>query len=99
MTTKDGRDAKQPYRVRAGSIWYWVDPTVPATDIEPGNTVIVYPLSGDTHIATLESVYRPTSGDAAADPIRFSTSGGERFEVAPRDIAALHLVAVDEVQD
>ena len=97
MTTKDGRDAKQPYRVRAGGVWYWVDPTVPAADIAPGDMVIVYPVSGDAHVATLDSAW-PVGGDAPGDPVRFSTPDGARFDIVPRDIAALHLVAVDEEQ-
>jgi hypothetical protein len=93
MTTKAGRDAKAPYRVRAGGTWYWVDPMVPASAIEPGDTVVLYPVSGDAHVAVLQSRYRP---DAADEPVAFAGADGERFEVAAHDIAALHLTAVDE---
>jgi hypothetical protein len=97
MATKDGRDAQQPYRVRAGGIWYWVDPTVPAADIEPGDTVIIYPVAGDASLAVLQGPF--TSDVDVARPVGFSSVDGERFDVAPRDIAALHLAAIDEVQD
>lgn len=96
MTTKDGRDATQPYRVRAGGIWYWVDPTVPAADIEPGDTVLIYPVAGDATLAVLQSPFKPDAGEAA--PVRFSAPDGEGFEVARRDIAALHLAVTDDVQ-
>jgi len=91
--TKSGREAKEPYRVRAGGIWYWVDPTVPAREIEPGDTVILYSASGDAHVAVLQSRYRAE----AAEPVRFAQAGGP-FEVPSRDIAALHLAAVDNEQ-
>jgi hypothetical protein len=89
--TQDGRSATRPYRVRAGGVWYWVDPSVPARDIEPGDTVVLYPVSGEPAVAVLQS--RP---DANA-PFRFS-AGDESFEVDGRDIATLHLAAVDDVQ-
>lgn len=88
--TQDGRHATQPYRVRAGSVWYWVDPTVPRAAIEPGDTVVVYPLGGQAVVATLQP--HPAGGALA-----FASPQGERFEVAARDIAALHLAAVDDV--
>jgi hypothetical protein len=87
---KDGRNATQPYRVRANGVWYWVDPTVPGDEIEPDDTVVVYPVNGDAVVATLQARH--------GDVIMFSTPQGERFEVAGRDIAALHLAAVDEEQ-
>jgi len=55
MTIEDGRNAKQPYRVRVGGVWYWVDPTVPASEIEPGDTVVIYPVDGGATFAVLRS--------------------------------------------
>jgi hypothetical protein len=52
---------------------------------------VLYPVSGDTHVAELKS-------RADAGPVAFAGTGGERFVVAARDIAALHLAAVDEDQ-
>jgi hypothetical protein len=99
MERKDGRTATQPYRVRVGAVWYWVDPTVPASDIEPGDTVVVYPVAGDPTLAILQSPFKPEGRDMApARPIDVSTLEGERFAVAARDIAALQLAAVDDDQ-
>ena len=99
MKGKDERTATQSYRVRVGNIWYWVDPTVPAGDIEPGDTVVVYPVAGDPTLAILQSPFKPEGRDIAPAPqIDFSTLEGERFTVAARDIAALHLAAVDDDQ-
>lgn len=95
MTT-DGRGATQPYRVRVGSIWYWVDPTVPVNAIEPGDTVVVYPVGGDATLAILQS---PFDESTSARPVAFSTLEGEHFTVPRRDIAALHLAARDEEQN
>lgn len=92
MTTKDGRTATQLYRVRVGNVWYWVDPTVPADAIEPGDTVVVYPATGDATLAILQSPFKP------ADAVDFSTLDGGRFIVPAGDIAALHLAAVDDDQ-
>ena len=91
--TQDGRKATKPYRVRAGGVWYWVDPSVPASAIEPGDAVILYPVSGNAHVAVLQS-----RADTAEGPAVFAIPGGEHFEVEPRDIAVLHLAAVDEEQ-
>jgi hypothetical protein len=94
---KDGRNATQPYRVRVGTIWYWVDPT--ARDLAPGDTVVVYPVAGNATLAILQSPFKPngdeTSAHRAAD---FSSLEGERFTVPARDISALHLAAVDDDQ-
>ena len=90
--SKDGRDANKPYRVRAGGVWYWVDPTVPAHDIEPGDTVVAYPVGGAATVATLRA---PWQHDSA---LVLATSEGEEFSVPAQDIAALHLAAVDDVQ-
>ena len=99
MERKDGRTTTQPYRVRVGTVWYWVDATVPAGDIEPGDTVVVYPVAGDPTLAILHGPFEPEGSDLApARPIDFSSLGGERFTVAARDIAALHLAAVDDDQ-
>lgn len=89
--TPDGRHATQPYRVRAGTIWYWVDPTVPLEQIEPGDMVVVYPVGGDVVVAVMRDHY----GRSA---LAFSTAQGEHFEIAGPDIAALHLAAVDDEQ-
>jgi hypothetical protein len=94
MTTKDGRAATQPYRVRVGNVWYWVDPTVPAGDIEPGDTVVVYPAAGGATLAILQRPFK--SADARS--VDFSSLEGERFTVPAGDIAALHLAAVDDDQ-
>jgi hypothetical protein len=88
--TKEGRNATQPYRVRAGDAWYWVDPTVPGDQIEPGDTVVVYSANGDAVVAILQARH--------GDVVILATPQGERFEVAARDIAALHLAAVDDEQ-
>ena len=88
----DGRIATQPYRVRVGHVWYWVDPTAPVSAIEPGDSVVIYPAAGEAVLAILRSV----CGEEA--PVEFSTPDGERFAVPRRDIAALHLAARDEDQ-
>jgi hypothetical protein len=88
--TADGRDAREPYRVRAGTVWYWVDPTVPAERIEPGDTVVVYPAGGDAVVAIAQALHGET--------LAFASLDGERFEAARGDIAALHLAAVDDAQ-
>src|SRR6266436_4740389 len=93
MARKDGRDATQAYRVRVGGTWYWVDPTVPAADLAPGDTVVIYSRSGDASLAVLQSPFVP--GSAAG----FATLAGERFTLPARDISALHLAAVDDVQE
>ena len=53
--------------------------------------MVLYPVSGEAAVAVLQS--RP---DANA-PFRF-TADDESFQVDGRDIAALHLAAVDDVQ-
>ena len=95
MAGKDGRDATRPYRARVGKVWYWVDPTVPADAIESGDTVIFYPLSGDATLATLQ---RRSSTEQASASIEFANLDGEHFNFATRDIAAMHLAAVDDDQ-
>jgi hypothetical protein len=92
MTVRDGRKATQAYRVRVGPTWYWVDPTVPAADLDAGDTVVIYPLNGAAHLAVLQGKFDPAIG---AD---FASLEGERFRVAAGDIEALHLAAVDDVQ-
>lgn len=87
---KDGRHATQPYRVRAGETWYWVDPTVPREAIEPGDTVVLYPAGGHAVIA----VVQPHHGGALA----LANLEGERFEVPLGDIVTMHLAAVDDQQ-
>jgi hypothetical protein len=94
MTT-DGRGATQPYRVRVGDVWYWVDPTVPVNAIEPGDIVVIHPASGETTLAILQTRFDEST---SAQPIEFSTLEGERFAVPRREIAALHLAARDEEQ-
>jgi hypothetical protein len=91
VVTKDGRNATEPYRVRAAGVWYWVDPS--ARNIEPGDTVVLYPVKGDAHIVALQT---PWPGDG---PIGFSPPDGERFDLAARDIATLHLAVEDEEQN
>ena len=87
---KDGRNATQAYRVRVGETWYWVDPAVPRADIEPGDTVVLYPTDGAAALAILRG--------ADGELIRFSSLEGERFSMATRGIAALHLAAFDDDQ-
>jgi hypothetical protein len=94
MSKKDGRDAKEPYRVRVGGTWYWVDPTVPANAIEPGDTVVIYPADGDAHLALLQGPFRPRQSDAAI----FEALEGEQFELPADAIAALHLATEDDEQ-
>jgi hypothetical protein len=88
---KDGRAATGPYRVRVGGTWYWVDPTVRRVDIEPGDTVLIYPVAGEPALAVLQ-------GPLAQGEIGFASLEGDGFRLAAADIAALHLAAVDEVQ-
>jgi hypothetical protein len=92
MTIEDGRNAKQPYRVRVGGVWYWVDPTVPAEKFEPGDMVVIYPVNDGATFAVLRS------GFTTDKPVYFASLEGEAFELAARDIAALHLAAVDDDQ-
>ena len=87
--TKSGKDAKEPYRIRAGGVWYFVDPTFPSEAIEPGDTVVLYPVSGDAAVAILQ-------GRPDAEMVAFLTPQGEPFAVPTADIAAFHLAAVDE---
>ena len=94
MTT-DGRGATQPYRVRVGNVWYWVDPTVPVNAIEPGDMVVIYPVAGETTLAILRT---PFDESTNARPVAFSSLEGAHFAVPRRDIAALHLAARDEEQ-
>lgn len=84
--------ATQPYRIRVGSVWYWVDPTAPMSAIEPGDTVVIYPAAGEATLAILQSSF------GEGPPVEFATLDGEPFAVARRDIAALHLAARDEEQ-
>jgi hypothetical protein len=91
MTRKDGRDAAQAYRVRVGGTWYWVDPAVPAADLEAGDTVVLYPAGGEATFAVLRSA-------PGGETIAFASLEGEPFEVPASDIAALHLAAVDDMQ-
>ncbi len=90
-----GRDANEPYRVRAGGVWYFVDPTFPAGAIEPGDTVVVYPVSGDAVVAVL---HKNAAGLDAGSAWIFATQQDERFEVGLHDIAAVHLATVDDEQ-
>src|SRR6476620_11616202 len=89
--TKDGRNATQAYRVRVGGTWYWVDPAVPAADLAPGDTVVIYSHS-EVSLAVLQSALVPGSD------VDFATLEGEGFTL-PADDIALHLAAVDDVQD
>jgi len=97
MENQDGRTASQPYRVRVGGVWYWVDPTVPQSAMEPGDIIMVYPVSGDPVLAILQQDINSLEV-AAAGTIGLSSLEGERFAMPLDDIAALHLTAVDEVQ-
>jgi hypothetical protein len=92
MASSDGRHAARPYRVRVGATWYWVDPTVAAGDLESHDTVVIYPVSGEPHLAVLQGKFQP------GGIVDFVNLAGEPFTVASDAIAALHLAAVDEVQ-
>ena len=92
--SQDGRKATQPYRIRVGATWYWVDPSAPLEDLELGDTVVVYPAAGDAVLAILESEV----DDPLPETVRLSSLEGEEFEVPGKDIATLHLAAVDEEQ-
>ena len=70
---KDGRNATTAYRVRVGGTWYWVDPRVPPADIEPGDTVVIYPADGAAALAILQ-------GAPGSDTVAFASLEGERFE-------------------
>ena len=97
MANSDGRAAGKPYRVRVGGVWYWVDPTVPRSAMEPGDVVIIYPVSGDAVLAILQDDIK-SDIVAASGAIGLASLEGERFAMPLDDIAALHLTAVDEVQ-
>ena len=97
MANSDGRAASKPYRVRVGGVWYWVDPTVPRSAMEPGDVVIVYPVSGDAVLAILQDDIK-SDAVAASGAIGLASLEGGRFAMPLDDIAALHLTAVDEVQ-
>lgn len=86
----DGRNATQAYRVRVGGTWYWVDPAAPRDAIEPGDIVVIYPAEGEPALAILQGAH--------GDTLAFSSLEGERFEMPARDVAALHLAAVDDEQ-
>ena len=88
---KDGRSATQAYRARVGGTWYWVDPGVPRDAIEPGDTVVIYPADGAATLGILQSA-------SGGDTLAFASLEGERFALPARDVAALHLAAVDEEQ-
>jgi hypothetical protein len=90
---KDGRSATQPYRVRVGGTWYWVDPTVPRDAIEPGDTVVIYPADGEATLAVLQGAPGP---EAVA--FAFASLDGARFDMPAGAIAALHIAAVDDEQ-
>jgi len=92
MASRDGRHADKAYRVRVGATWYWVDPTVPATELEAGDTVVIYLVKGEPQLAVLQGKFEPDRG------IEFVSLDGERFTAAADAIAALHLAAVDETQ-
>ena len=96
MANRDGRNATQPYRVRVANVWYWVDPTVPAAELAPGDTVVIYPATGDATLAILQSPFKPSG--RLPQPVDFATLEGERFTIPAGDIAALHLSAADEDQ-
>ena len=97
MSKSDGRTASQPYRVRVGGVWYWVDPMVPRSALEPGDVVIVYPVVGDAVLAVLQQDINAAEV-AAAGTVGLSSLEGEHFAMSLEEIAALHLTAVDEVQ-
>ena len=92
MPSRDGRHAEKPYRVRVGATWYWVDPTVSAAALDSGDTVVIYPVSGEPHLAVLQGKFE------AGRSIDFVSLTGEPFAVAADQLATLHLAAVDEVQ-
>ena len=92
MASRDGRDADKPYRVRVGVTWYWGDPTVPATALAAGDTVVIYPVNGEPHLAVLQGKFEP------GKTVDFVSLEGEPFAVAADAIATAHLAAVDEVQ-
>lgn len=94
MAARDGRDATQPYRVQVGDIWYWVDPTVPESDLEPGDTVMVYPAAGDAVLVVVQQ----STVSASAERLAFASLEGERFDIERADVTALHLAAVDSAQ-
>jgi len=94
MSPEEGRRATQPYRIRAGNVWYWVDPTVAPVRIGPGDTVVLYAVSGDASVATLQS----RLGAGGIEELTFSMPEGRTLHGSARNIAALHLVAIDDEQ-
>ena len=91
MTSQDGRNATQAYRVRVGDHWYWVDPSVARDTIETGDAVVVYPTDDEAFLAT---VLIPFS--EAGDSVALATLEGQHFRFPLARIAAVHLAAVDE---
>ena len=83
----DGRNATETYRVRTGQTWFLVDPTMPRAAIEPGDTVVLYPVAGDAQVAVVQQF---------GESLVFASLAGEHFAVRARDIAAMHLAVVDE---
>ena len=76
MASRDGRDADQPYRVRVGATWYWVDPTAPAAALDSGDTVVIYPVNSDPHLAVLQGKFVP------GQTVHFVSLEGEPFTLA-----------------
>ena len=97
MPSSDGRNATKPYRVRVGGVWYWVDPAVPRSALEPGDVILVYPVTGDPVLTILQQDINAAEV-AAAGTVGLSNLEGERFTMPLEEIEALHLTAVDEVQ-
>ena len=97
MPNSDGRTASKPYRVRVGGVWYWVDPAVPRSALEPGDVILVYPVTGDPVLAILQQDINAAEV-AVAGAVGLSSLEGEGFAMPLDEIAALHLTAVDNVQ-
>ena len=97
MPNSEVRTATKPYRVRVGGVWYWVDPAVLRSALEPGDVILVYPVTGDPVLAILQQDINAPEV-AAAGAVALSSLEGERFAMPLVEIAALHLTAVDEVQ-
>jgi hypothetical protein len=97
MSSSDGRNATKPYRVRVGSVWYRVDPAVLRSALEPGDVILVYPVTGDPVLAILQQDINAPEV-AAAGAVGLSSLEGEHFAMPLDEIAALHLTAVDDVQ-
>jgi hypothetical protein len=99
MTDEHGRNATQAYRVRVGDVWYWVDPTVPRSAIETGDTVVIYPADDEGFLAVVLIPFEAADNQSADDSVALATLEGQHFRFPVAGIVAVHLAAVDDEED